>query len=284
MEEKVLQVGHHPLFLRQAGSGNETVVLLHGIPTNSKLWMQVFPYLTQNYNVIAPDLLGYGQSGRGQAQDLTLPKQASYIINMLDQLGIKAAHFVGHDLGGGVAQILAVHYSDRVKSFVVADGVCFSNWPLPKIVSLRYPTAPEFEPSPFFIERMIRAGIYHQELVTPGLVNAFTSPFHHANGPHELQQASLALEHHQTEKLVPYLSNIKIPATFLWGQHDRYLPPYWGLRLKETVPHSTMRLLPQCSHYSMIDNPMLFSQELLQHLEKSVPITHASSPYSPVMS
>ncbi|GAB7387627.1 hypothetical protein BSNK01_14640 [Bacillaceae bacterium] len=56
MIEKVLQVGPHQLFVRLAGKGNETVVLMHGIPTNSRLWLQVIPYLTQNYNIIAPSI------------------------------------------------------------------------------------------------------------------------------------------------------------------------------------------------------------------------------------
>ncbi|HET7628110.1 MAG TPA: alpha/beta hydrolase [Bacillales bacterium] len=275
MNESLVQAGDHRLFYRHAGSGDETIVLLHGIPTHSHIWMQVLPYLTQKYNVIAPDLLGYGQSDRGVASELTLPQQASRIIRLLDQLGIESAHLVGHDLGGGIAQILAVYYENRVKSLVVSDSVCFSNWPLPQVVSLRYPTAPEFEPTPVFIERLIRGGLYHQELAVPEWIDAFTAPFNHPNGGIELQQAAFALEHHQTEELVPYLRNVQVPTTILWGQHDRYLPPYWGLRLQETIPQSTFRLLPQCGHFSMIDNPELFARELFQHLEK-----HAARPIS----
>ncbi|MZP29982.1 alpha/beta fold hydrolase [Heliobacterium undosum] len=268
LQEAFAPLGRHHLFYRLAGKGREALLLLHGIPTNSLLWGQTIPYLAENYLVIAPDLLGYGRSGRGPTEDLTLPQQAGYMIGLLDRLGIPRVHVVGHDLGGGIAQILAVRHPDRVASFVVADGVCFSNWPLPKVVSLRYPTAPEFEPSPAFIERMLRVGLFHQELATPELIDAFVAPYAHATGAQELQTASFALEHHQTEELVPHLANVQAPATFLWGQYDRYLPPYWGYRLNQTVPNSTFRILPECGHYSMIDNPPLFAQELLQHLQR----------------
>jgi 2-hydroxymuconate-semialdehyde hydrolase len=248
---------------------DEVVVFIHGIPTNSHLWDSVLPFLIGKYKILTLDLIGYGLSERGPYYDLTLPKQSEYILNLLNQLGISQAHFVGHDLGGGIVQIIAVTHPERVKSMVIADGVCFSNWPLPKIVSIRWPIADEFYPSPLFIERILREGVYNPQVLTPEMIKDFTKPFETPSGPEELRQASLALNHHQTEDLVPYLHTIKTPTTILWGQHDRFLVPYWGLLLNQAVPNSILRILPKCSHYSMLDNPSLFSKELLQHLGRN---------------
>jgi 2-hydroxymuconate-semialdehyde hydrolase len=179
---------------------------------------------------------------------------------------IEKAHFIGHDLGGGIAQILAINYSERVISIVIADGVCFANWPLPKVAAMRWPTAPEFEPGPSLIQEMIRGGVFKPEILTPIIYGAFTLPFSSPSGPEELQRASFALNHHQTEDLVPALSNIKVYTTLLWGQYDRYLPSYWGKQLQQVIPNSVLKILPECSHYSMLDNPLLFSQEVLNHL------------------
>jgi len=269
--ENRINVGKYQMNIRHYHHENckEVVVLIHGIPTNSHLWDRVIPYLKKNYSVLAVELIGYGKSDRGPYEDLTLPKQATYILRALDQLHIPSAHFVGHDLGGGIVQILAVTHPERVKSIVVIDGVCFSNWPLPKVVSIRYPVAEEFFPSPLFIERMLREGVYYPSMLTPELLKMFILPFDTPTGPTELQQASLALDHHQTENLVPYLPHIKCPATFLWGQHDRYLVPYWGFLLHKTVPNSTFKLIPNASHYSMIDQPSIVSKELLLHLSRA---------------
>ncbi|WP_078549413.1 alpha/beta fold hydrolase [Litchfieldia alkalitelluris] len=270
MTEERITIGNYQMSFRVYDSpSDEVVVFIHGIPTNSHLWDQIIPYLTPNYKVVAVDLIGYGQSSRGPAADLTLPKQASYIIELFNHLGIYRAHVVGHDLGGGIVQIISVCYPDRVKSMVVADGVCFANWPLPKVVSIRWPIAPEFEPSPLFIERMLREGVNNPQVLTPAILRCFTLPFARPTGGEELQQASFALNHHQTEDLVPYLPGIKCPVTLLWGQFDRYLPPYWGLLLKQTIPQANLRILPDCSHYSMLDNPALFAHELLTHLHSS---------------
>ncbi|TCT20943.1 pimeloyl-ACP methyl ester carboxylesterase [Melghiribacillus thermohalophilus] len=261
-------VGNYQMFYRYWDAPcDDVVVFIHGIPTNSHLWDQVIPYLQGKYKIIAVDMIGYGKSDRAPYTELTLPKQAEYMIQLLSQLGIEKAHFVGHDLGGGIVQIIAVHYPQHVKSLVIADGVCFSNWPLPKVVSIRWPTAFEFEPTPLFIERMLREGVYNPQVLTPKIIKYFTAPFSGPDGPQQLQQASFALDHRQTERLVPYLKNIQFPTTLLWGQHDRYLVPYWAQALHQTLPSSRLKILPKCSHYSMLDSPSLFSNELLEHLD-----------------
>ncbi len=269
VDERKINVGKYNMNVRlfNQGDGKDVVVLIHGIPTNSHLWDYVIPYLKQNYTVLAVDMIGYGKSDRGPCEDLTLPKQSQYILTAMDQLQIEKAHFIGHDLGGGVVQIIAVHHPERMKSMIVIDGVTYANWPLPIVESIRYPTAEEFMPSPLFIERMLREGVYFPSMLTPGLLQKFTSPFNTPSGPEELRQASLALNHHQTEDLVPYLPNISKPVTLLWGQHDRFLVPYWGMILHQTIPGSVFKIIPNASHYSMIDQPTLAAAAFLEHLD-----------------
>lgn len=266
IEQKKVTIGGHQFFYRKAGTGKQTIILLHGIPTNSFIWIHVIPKLAEKYTVIAPDMLGFGLSDRAKREKLTLPMQADYVISLMDVLGVQSAHVIGHDLGGGVAQILAINNPEKIDSFMVIDGVAFNNWPLAKVIALRHPTAIEFESPLLFIETMFRGGMFHQELLTPELLEPFLTPFDHPEGLRELQEASFALDHHQTEDLVQGLQRTQLPATFLYGQYDRYIPAYWGLRLEETVPNSTCKILPECSHFSMLDNPLLVSREITEHL------------------
>lgn len=264
-----MQVGNFQMNYRfYDAPSNNVVVFIHGIPTNSHLWDQVIPFLHGKFKLIAVDMIGYGKSDRASASELTLPKQADYVVQLLNKLGIPKAHFVGHDLGGGVVQNIAVSYPQVMKSMVIADGVAFANWPLPKVVSIRWPIAFEFEPSPLFIERMLREGLYYPQVLTPKIIENFVAPFSYPDGPKHLQQASLALHHSQTEWLVPKLTSLPFPTTLIWGQHDRYLVPYWGLLLHKTIPGSQLKILPNSGHYSMLDNPSLFANELISHLNR----------------
>jgi 2-hydroxymuconate-semialdehyde hydrolase len=259
---------NHELFYRTFGQGSDIVVLLHGIPTNSLLWVDMVTHL-RDVTFVVPDLLGYGMSSRAAAENLTLPRQAEHVNKLLQYLGVESAHIVGHDLGGGIAQILAVQHPELVRSLVVIDGVCFSNWPLPKVVSLRYPTTPESKNPLLFVEMMLREGMYFQPFVTPELLDRFMLPYQVPYASHDLLQCSLALEHHQTEEIVPALRTLQIPATFLYGEFDRFLPAYWGTRLQETVPGSVFRIVPNAGHYAMLDQPRLVASELRTHLERA---------------
>ncbi|MCI3921281.1 alpha/beta hydrolase [Paenibacillus sp. TRM 82003] len=232
------------------------------------MWIDTVTHLN-DVQIIVPDLLGFGQSSRASEEYLSLPRQAEHVRELLKGLGIERAHIVGHDLGGGIAQIMAVRYPELVQSLVVIDGVCFSNWPLPKVVSLRYPTLPESNNPALFVETMLREGMYYQPLVTPELLERFMLPYRTPNAMNQLQQCSLALEHHQTAEIVPLLANLRIPATFLYGEYDRFLPAYWGTRLQATVPGSTFRLIPYAGHYSMLDQPGIVATELLSHLQRA---------------
>lgn len=268
-EGDLVTAGPYRLFCRQWGTAGPAVVLIHGIPTHSYLWHTIGPALAASHRVLAVDLLGYGRSDQGPVQELTLPRQADHILAMLDTLGIAQAHFIGHDLGGGIVQILATQHPERVLSIGITDGVCFSNWPVPLVVAMRRPPAPEFEPSAMRVMDMLRVGTHNQELLVPEIIAAFTDPYELQGGPARLQIAARALEHHQTEEIVPQLPAIAVPVSIVWGQYDRLLPAYWGWRLHESIPGSHFRLLEGAGHFTMLDRPAELAHEFQQHLMRA---------------
>src|SRR5687767_2990660 len=111
----------HRVFYRGAGSG-PVVLLVHGITSTSATWAKVLPYLAERHTVIAPDLLGHGESAKPRG-DYSLGAFASGVRDLLVALGIERATFVGHSLGGGVAMQLAYQFPQRCERLVlVASG------------------------------------------------------------------------------------------------------------------------------------------------------------------
>lgn len=110
------------LHYRRAGEG-EPVVLVHGIPQTSHEWRYVMPRLAETYTVIAPDLRGLGDSTRppGAYDKKTLGADIAALV--IDHLGFKKFHLVGHDWGGPVAFAVAAHYPDAVKTLTILDVV-----------------------------------------------------------------------------------------------------------------------------------------------------------------
>jgi pimeloyl-ACP methyl ester carboxylesterase len=101
----------HRVSYRSAGSG-PVIVLVHGITSTSATWVNVLPYLAERFTVIAPDLLGHGESAKPRG-DYSLGAHASAIRDLLIALGHERAKFVGHSLGAGVAMQLAYLFPEH---------------------------------------------------------------------------------------------------------------------------------------------------------------------------
>ncbi len=106
---------------RMAGSG-PAILLLHGIGDSSESWLPLIPALSERYTVIAPDLLGHGQSDKPRA-DYAIGAFANGMRDLLNVLEIDRVTVVGHSLGGGVAAQFAYQFPDLCERLVlVATG------------------------------------------------------------------------------------------------------------------------------------------------------------------
>jgi pimeloyl-ACP methyl ester carboxylesterase len=123
--------------IEESGSGDTTLLMVHGIPTNARLWRHVQAALPQ-YRTLAMDMVGYGQS------DMPLDKfkhsfmnQAEAVKGVIEGLGLKGkVILVAHDHGGGVAQVFATKYCDYISRLVLINPVCFDQWPVCEVEAL----------------------------------------------------------------------------------------------------------------------------------------------------
>src|SRR3989440_11857508 len=101
----------HRVAYRMAGSG-PPIVFIHGITSSSALWEPVARRLAQRYTVLAPDLIGHGESAKPRG-DYSLGAYASGLRDLLQAIGHERATVVGHSLGGGIAMQMAYQFPDR---------------------------------------------------------------------------------------------------------------------------------------------------------------------------
>jgi pimeloyl-ACP methyl ester carboxylesterase len=116
-----LSLHGHRVSYRTGGSG-PALLLLHGITNSSETWERVAPRLAERFTVIAPDLLGHGESATPRG-DYSLGAHASGARDVMTALGIERATVVGHSLGGGIAMQFAYQFPERCERLVlVASG------------------------------------------------------------------------------------------------------------------------------------------------------------------
>src|SRR4051794_3468464 len=165
------------------GGERPAVLLLHGIPTSKYLWRNVTTALTEaGLNWIAFDLLGYGESTKPVGVDLGIANQARFIGEAVERLGWTCGTGVGHDIGGGVAQLLAATRPELVEKLVLVDSIAYDSFPEPGIARLKDPAwdqilgAADFDLKKGLTKGFLR-GMVHKWEVTAELIAEYARPF-----------------------------------------------------------------------------------------------------------
>jgi len=254
MRGEFLDLDGSRLYYYAVGSrgAGEPIVLLHGFPTSSHLWNAVAPLLPAGHRVVVVDMLGYGRSDPPRGTGVDLRSHADRVVAMLDHLGINFACIVGHDIGGGVAQSVAVRHPQRVSRLCLVNSVAFDAWPARevKIARAMLPLTRHLPPS--WILSVVRAdllrGYLDHERGTHG-VDLYLRPFAASDGRDVLVSHLLALDSAETQTLAPRLKNIVSPTAIVWGQQDPFLPAALGERLQAAIPNSTLDVIRNARHF-----------------------------------
>jgi 2-hydroxymuconate-semialdehyde hydrolase len=265
LERKRARVSGGELAYADLGEGRP-VLLIHGFPTNASLWRREAWLLAQPMRVIVPDLLGYGMGEKPSGADLSESAQAGYLRELLEQLGVEELAIVGHDIGGGIAQLLALDGGLDLRALVLLDSVCFDAWPIEGVKMLQGST-PDQE-TPEFVEEILRLtidlGMAHADRVEPGAVEQYIAPWQ--ADPSALFRAVRAITGRGLAGRDEELAALDLPALIIWGEDDPFLDSSLAERLGEAIPGSTVALLPGCSHFVTEDAPQTVGPLIFEYL------------------
>ncbi|CAG9989454.1 unnamed protein product [Clonostachys byssicola] len=256
----------------------EPVILLHGTPSSSLIWRNVLPQLTSNgYQVHLFDLLGYGLSERpwDPAIDPSISGQVTILEGLLKHWDLETAHFVAHDIGGGVAQRFAVFSPQRVRSLTLIDVVSFDSYPskrtreqmqrgLETLIKL-----PDQEHRAHFREWLLSA-VHDKEKFTGSSLDTYLD---YISGP--VGQPSLfqhQIRHYDPKHTMEIAEKLpelgKLPVQLIWGAQDAWQVTDWAHKLHEAIPGSDLTILEDCGHFSPEDQPEKISQLTLAFLKR----------------
>jgi pimeloyl-ACP methyl ester carboxylesterase len=265
---------------RTAGSG-PVVLLVHGIAGTSEQWADVAPVLAEEYTVVAPDLLGHGDSAK-PIGDYSLGAYAVSLRDLLIALGHRRATVVGHSLGGGVAMQFAYEYPVFCERLVVVSsgGLGREVHPL-----LRAATLPGSE----LVLPLIAS---QRVLAWGGAVGQILSRFGLRAGPDiaemargyasladsEARSAFLhtvrAVIDHNGQRVSAadrlYLSSM-LPSLIVWGRRDPLIPATHGEAAHRLMPGSRLEIFEQAGHFPQLDDPIRFAAVLREFLEETEP-------------
>lgn len=263
------------------GSG-PPLVLLHGCPFSSHIWRKVIAELRTHFRCIAPDLLGLGDTETKPDADWALPAQAAIVMELLDRLGLRRVHVVGHDHGGAVAQLLAAERPQVIDRLVLVDVEAFDNWPShderPFIVATQLPIIGRFVLWLWSFPPMARlalvsgAAVHDKRALSSAFVRGFVranlSTHHRRMKTRRFLAGQLDTSNNRhTLTVLDKLRAFDRPTMIVWGEADPHFGPEWGRRLYEEIPGATrLEMLPNTGHLVMEEEPEQLARLLREFL------------------
>lgn len=256
-----------PLYYQESGSG-PLLLLLHGFPDIGLVWQSQLRDLSSSFQVLVPDLRGYGSSPRPSGVECYRAQHLIQdVINLIDG---RPCFLAGHDWGGAIAWMVAAKRPDLVRKLAIL------NCPHPDALRRQLVTNPRqlwrskymlFFQLPWLPEqlilrntrRWIRSRHSGSQAYLDQVVESLSSP----------GGASAALNYYRAalRSRSPALPDIEVPTSLIWGLRDRAMGVSLALASQKYVKAAfSMHLWPDAGHWVQLDQPDRTSRTLRQFL------------------
>ncbi len=281
--ENVVIHGHRRAYVK-IGHG-PVLLLLHGLGCDHLTWEPVLDRLAEHYTVIAPDLLGHGQSAKPRA-DYSVGGYANGMRDLLTVLGIDKVTVVGHSFGGGVAMQFAYQFPERTERMVLVGSGGLGPEVTPIIRAI---TTPGYQQ---VMGVLTLPGIRHVGIA--GLRVAAATGSRHTRDLREVADIyetfkdphARAAIRHVVRAVVDwkgqivtmadraYLTDV-MPMAVIWGRDDHVIPVSHAHRAAALAPKARVEIIPNAGHFPHKDHPERFARTLHEFVRSTQPATYS---------
>ena len=263
-EDRTIVAGGMPVSILEAGRG-DPVLLLHGLGATKVSFLPTMLALSKDYRVIAPDLLGHGDSAKPIAR-YDAPMFARSVLSLMDALDIDRAHLIGNSMGGRISLEVSMSTPDRVRSVsLLCPAVAFlkRRGMVPFVRALR----PELGIVPHrlphrLVVRSIRTMFSQPDRLPASWYAAgadeFLRVFRTPRGRQALYASMRNIyldEPSGDQGFWVRLERLDRPSLFLWGDRDRLVPAAFDRHVRRVLPGATSHVLNDCGHVPQFEHP-----------------------------
>src|SRR5437763_16621874 len=157
-------------------------------------------------------MFGICDSVKRMDVDLSMAAEGRYVVAFMETIGVHQAAVAGHDIGGGVAQLMAVDEPQRVARLILIDSIVDNNWPIPDIARLKEPAWDEIMVNIDLrsgLRKGLEARMVTPERVTDEMVAAWTRPFQDLGGRRAYLRAARALNNRDLSSRAKHIDEIE---------------------------------------------------------------------------
>jgi pimeloyl-ACP methyl ester carboxylesterase len=248
------------------GSGSSDVLLIHGLGAAKSSFFDCAALLAEaGHRVHAIDLPGFGGSSKPPTAPYTATWFAHSVCGVMDELGIDSAHLVGNSMGGRVALEIGLRQPDRARSIAaLCPAVAFIKRDFHPLVRL---LRPEFGLLPHklrrgTVERQLWSMFCDPDALDPSVADVVVDEFQRIYGNPGARVAFYASARNiyldrpfGPGGFYPRLAGLEPPALFVWGSHDKLIPPGFRRHVAEALPGAEQIVLDGCGHVPQVERP-----------------------------
>jgi pimeloyl-ACP methyl ester carboxylesterase len=273
--EMVRVLGLDTWVVRAGPRGGTPIVFLHGVPTSAYVYREVVRAMYEEFDCIAFDWPGFGNSEKPRGLDLSHHARAEHLRALLDKLGLQRVHIVAHDVGGPAGMLFAVESPERVESLVLLNTTVYKRDyrpPLPALTQLvpvlRDVTRPLFQKPAF--EFFFKYGCARPERLRKDVLENHWKLASNAGGTRAIFDtwAQFPEGSASIEKVRERMGEFQGRVLVLFGADDPYLPPPNAERLAKAYPKAELVLLPNVGHFVQEDAPEEIAERIVDFLSK----------------
>ncbi len=266
LTEKTVTVGPHELHYLEGGSGEEPLVLLHGIFAEKDHWVDFARPLTSRYRVIAPDLPGFGESGRLPDQTYDYAAQTERLKALLDALGLRRVHLAGNSMGGTIAALFAIAYPDRVASVALIGAPHGIRSPQPS----RMDGLVDAGKTPLIAHNAAEFGkmmdlVFAQQPFLPYPILQATERDALRNADSNLRLWNAQLKDRYL--LDGRIADVQQPTLVMWGGQDQVFDASGAELLRNRLKNPRIEVLAGVGHLPMMEAPGDTAQKYASFLD-----------------
>jgi pimeloyl-ACP methyl ester carboxylesterase len=272
--------GHRRAFVLE-GSG-PALLLLHGLGCDHTTWLPVIRTLARRYTVIAPDMLGHGESDKPRA-DYSVGGYANGMRDLLTVLGIDKVTVVGHSFGGGVAMQFAYQYPERTERMILVSPGGLGR---EVALAIRAITLPGFHQVMGVVtmpgvRHVVTGGLKALSMAAPtrdldevaAIIDSFRDP------------ASRRAIRHVVSAVVDWRGQVvtmvdrayltqAMPMCVIWGSEDSVIPVKHAALAAEVAPSAVVELIANAGHFPHKDHPRRFVKVVNDFIRSTEPAVY----------
>jgi pimeloyl-ACP methyl ester carboxylesterase len=279
-EAREVDLHGHRVEYRAVGNG-PPVVLIHGMINSSRHWQDVALALADSYTVIAPDLIGHGDSATPRG-DYSLGAHAASIRDLLAAIGVDRATIVGHSLGGGVAMQFFYQFPQRTERLVLISSGGLGRDVSPMLRAAAIPGASallRLAARPRLIAALdgaaarLQARGVEQSVYVRAVARAMR-PLQDAGSRRAFLQTlrSVIEGGGQRVSALDRLYLLRdVPMLIVWGERDHTIPLAHGREAAAAIPQARFETLPRAAHFPHLDDPDGLARALRDFLDDTEP-------------